>query len=47
MFTERFYAENLTIRNTSGNVGQAEALYTAADAHLFKNCILEGFRGHI
>ena len=44
MFTERFYAENLTIRNTSGNVGQAEALYTAADAHLFKNCILEGFQ---
>ncbi|WP_304506850.1 pectinesterase family protein [Duncaniella muris] len=44
VFTERFYAENLTIRNTSGNVGQAEALYTAADAHLFKNCILEGFQ---
>lgn len=44
VFTERFYAENLTIRNTSGNVGQAEALYTAADAHLFKNCIFEGFQ---
>ena len=44
VFTERFYAENLTIRNTSGDVGQAEALYTAADAHLFKNCKLEGFQ---
>ena len=44
VFTDRFYAENLTIRNTSGNVGQAEALYTAGDAHLFKNCLLSGFQ---
>ncbi len=44
VFTERFYAENLTIRNTSGNVGQAEALYTAADAHIFRNCVLSGFQ---
>jgi pectin methylesterase-like acyl-CoA thioesterase len=44
VFTERFYAENLTIRNTSGNVGQAEALYTSADAHIFKNCILSGYQ---
>lgn len=44
VFTDRFYAENLTIRNTSGNVGQAEALYTAGDAHVFKNCRLEGFQ---
>ncbi|MCH5346730.1 MAG: hypothetical protein J1E63_06445, partial [Muribaculaceae bacterium] len=44
VFTPRFYAENLTIRNTAGNVGQAEALYTAADAHLFKNCSIEGFQ---
>lgn len=44
VFTDRFYAENLTIRNTAGNVGQAEALYTAGDAHLFKNCRLEGFQ---
>lgn len=39
-----FYAEGLTIRNTSGNVGQAEALYTAGDAHVFNNCILSGFQ---
>ena len=44
VYTDRFYAENLTIRNTSGNVGQAEALYTAGDAHLFKNCLLSGFQ---
>ncbi len=44
VFTDRFYCENLTIRNTSGNVGQAEALFTSGDAHLFKNCRLEGFQ---
>ncbi len=41
---ERFYAENITIRNTSGDVGQAEALYTGADAHLFRNCVLSGWQ---
>lgn len=44
VYTDRFYAENLTIRNTSGNVGQAEALYTAGDAHVFNNCLLSGFQ---
>ena len=44
VFTQRFYAENLTISNTSGNVGQAEALYTSADAHLFNNCIISGYQ---
>lgn len=44
VYVPRFYAENLTIRNTSGNVGQAEALYTAGDAHLFKNCVLSGYQ---
>lgn len=44
VYTDRFYAENLTIRNTSGNVGQAEALYTAGDAHVFSNCLLSGFQ---
>lgn len=42
VFTDRFYAENLTIRNTAGRVGQAEALYTAGDAHLFRNCVISG-----
>ena len=44
VFTSRFYAENLTIRNTSGNVGQAEALFTNGDAHIFKNCLLSGYQ---
>ncbi len=44
VFVDRFYAENLTIVNTSGDVGQAEALYTAGDAHVFKNCIIRGFQ---
>lgn len=44
VYTSRFYAENLTIQNTSGNVGQAEALYTSGDAHLFKNCVLSGYQ---
>lgn len=44
VFTPRFYAEGITVRNTAGNVGQAEALYTAADAHVFKDCRLSGFQ---
>lgn len=44
VLSPRFYAENLTIRNTSGNVGQAEALYTSGDAHVFKNCTLSGWQ---
>ena len=44
VYTSCFYAENLTIRNTSGNVGQAEALFTAGDAHIFNNCILSGYQ---
>lgn len=44
VFCPRFYAEGLTIRNTSGNVGQAEALYTAGDAHIFRNCVIEGYQ---
>ncbi len=44
VYTDRFYAENITIRNTSGNVGQAEALYTEGDAHIFNNCLLSGYQ---
>lgn len=44
VYTSRFYAENITIRNTSGNVGQAEALFTAGDAHVFSNCTLSGYQ---
>ncbi len=44
VYTDRFYAENITIRNTSGNVGQAEALFTQGDAHIFNNCVLSGYQ---
>ncbi len=44
VYTPRFYGENLTIRNTSGNVGQAEALFTAGDGHVFRNCLLSGYQ---
>lgn len=44
VYVQRFYAENLTIRNTAGNVGQAEALFTSGDAHVFNNCRLSGFQ---
>ena len=44
VFSERFYAEGITIRNTAGNNGQAEALFTSADAHIFNNVRLEGFQ---
>ena len=40
----RFYAENITVRNTSGNVGQAEALFTSGDGHIFRNCVLSGWQ---
>ncbi len=45
VYTPRFYAENLTIRNTAGeNAGQAEALFTGADAHVFNNCRVSGYQ---
>lgn len=37
-----FYAENLTIRNTSGQVGQAVALNINADRVIINNCSLLG-----
>lgn len=44
VFVPRFYAEGLTIRNTSATGGQAEALYTAGDAHIFRNCVISGYQ---
>ncbi|WP_321288891.1 pectinesterase family protein [uncultured Sunxiuqinia sp.] len=37
-----FYAENLTIANTAGPVGQAVALHVVGDRSTFKNCRLLG-----
>ena len=44
VYVSKFYAENITVQNTSGNVGQAEALYVAGDAHMFRNCRLLGYQ---
>lgn len=37
-----FYAENLTIKNTAGPIGQAVALHVNGDRCVFKNCRLCG-----
>ena len=42
VYSDKFYAENLTIRNTSEVSGQAEALYVAGDAYIFRNCDILG-----
>ena len=44
VYAKDFYAENLTIQNTAGNVGQAEALFTGNDKQTFKNCRILGFQ---
>lgn len=44
VYADKFYAENLTIQNTSGNVGQAEALYIAGDAYMLRNCNILGYQ---
>ena len=37
-----FYAENLTIQNTAGRLGQAEALHVEGNRCIFKNCRILG-----
>ena len=37
-----FYAENLTIENTAGPVGQAIALHVSGDRCAFRNCMIKG-----
>lgn len=44
VYATDFYAENITIQNTSSGNGQAEALYTGADRQTFKNVKLKGFQ---
>ncbi len=39
-----FYAENITVENTSGKVGQAIAIRTTGDTMAFKNCRFLGFQ---
>lgn len=44
VYAKDFYAENLTIENAAGNVGQAEALFNGADRQTFKNCRILGYQ---
>jgi len=44
VYATDFYAENITIQNTSSGNGQAEALFTGADRQTFKNVKLKGFQ---
>jgi pectinesterase len=39
-----FYAGNITVENTAGNVGQAVALRTTGDTMVFNNCRFLGFQ---
>lgn len=43
-YGEDMYVEGLTIENSSGNVGQAEAHYVAADRQTYKNCRFLGYQ---
>ncbi len=38
------YMENIIIRNTAGNIGQAVALRTTGERQVFKNCRITGFQ---
>jgi pectinesterase len=42
VIADDFYAENLTIENSAGPVGQAIALYVSGDRCVFRNCRILG-----
>lgn len=42
-----FKAENITIQNTAGNVGQAQALTIQSDRNIFINCNITGYQDTI
>lgn len=44
VYASDFYMEGITIENTAGNTGMAEALYTGADRQTFKNCIIRSYQ---
>ncbi|MEQ8472892.1 MAG: pectinesterase family protein [Marinoscillum sp.] len=41
---DNFYAENITFKNTAGNVGQAVAVSTTGTHQVFRNCSFLGFQ---
>jgi len=42
VIADDFYAENLTIENSAGHIGQAIALYVIGDRCVFRNCRIVG-----
>jgi len=44
IYGEGFFAENITFENSSGPVGQAVAVFAAADRLIFNNCRFLGFQ---
>jgi len=44
LYATDFYAENINIQNAAGATGMAEALYTAGDRQIFKNCKVLGYQ---
>jgi pectinesterase len=45
VLADDFYAENLTIENSAGPIGQAIALYTYGNRCVFRNCRIKGNQG--
>lgn len=43
-YAKNFYAENITIRNTTGKAGIALALFTSGDMSVLKNCNIVGYQ---
>ena len=44
LFATDLYAENISIQNAAGATGMAEALYTAGDRQIFRNCKVLGYQ---
>jgi autotransporter-associated beta strand protein len=47
IIANNFKAENITIQNTAGNVGQAQALTIQSDRNVFINCNITGYQDTI
>lgn len=43
-YGDDFYMENLTVANTAGNVGQAEAHFIAGSRQVYKDCKFTGYQ---
>ena len=43
-YGDDFYMENITVANTAGNVGQAEAHFIAGKRQVYKNCKFTGYQ---